>query len=115
LGGNSIQSLEILSEYSEKEREMQVNRRALLKPYIALAFMWSALIAVTTTIVALTTTMMTGMMGTDVAANTKIAMSDELNMFSVGIIIQCWLSGFFIGKSMKATLELASRTRRYWH
>lgn len=98
IGGNSIQSLEILSEYSEKEREMQVNRRALLKPYIALAFMWSALIAVTTTIVALTTTMMTGMMGTDVAANTKIAMSDELNMFSVGIIIQCWLSGFFIGK-----------------
>jgi flagellar protein FlaJ len=98
IGGNSIQSLEILSEYSEKEREMQVNRRALLKPYIALAFMWSALIAVTTTIVALTTTMMTGMIGADVAANAKIAMSDELNMFSVGIIIQCWLSGFFIGK-----------------
>jgi Archaeal flagella assembly protein J len=98
IGGNSIQSLEILSEYSEKEREMQVNRRALLKPYIVLAFMWSALIAVTTTIVALTTTMMSGMMGADIAANAKIAMSDQLNMFSVGIIIQCWLSGFFIGK-----------------
>jgi hypothetical protein len=60
--------------------------------------MWSALIAVTTVIVALTTTMMTGMMGSDIGANAKIAMSDELNMFSVGIIIQCWLSGFFIGK-----------------
>jgi archaeal flagellar protein FlaJ len=98
IGGNSIQSLEILSEYSEKEREMQVNRRALLKPYIVLAFMWSALIAVTTTIVALTTTMMSGMMGSDIVANAKIAMSGELNMFSVGIILQCWLSGFFIGK-----------------
>jgi hypothetical protein len=63
-----------------------------------LAFMWSSLIAVTTTIVALTTTMMSGMMGADIAANAKIAMSGQLNMFAVGIIIQCWLSGFFIGK-----------------
>ena len=32
IGGNSIQSLEILSEYSEKEREIQVNRRASSNP-----------------------------------------------------------------------------------
>jgi len=98
VGGNSIQSLEILSEYSEKEREMQVNRRALLKPYIMLAFMWSALIAVTTTIVALTTSMMTGVVSTDVSSVAQIAMQGQLNVFSVGIIIQCWISGFFIGK-----------------
>jgi flagellar protein FlaJ len=98
IGGNSIQSLEILSEYSEKEREMQVNRRALLKPYIILAFMWSALIAVTTTIVALTTSMMTGVVSTDISSVAQIAMQGQLNVFSVGIIIQCWISGFFIGK-----------------
>ena len=98
IGGNSIQSLEILSEYSEKEREMQVSRRALLKPYILLAFMWSALIAVTTTIVALTTTMMTGVVSSDLAAAATMAMQDQLKVFSVGIIIQCWISGFFIGK-----------------
>jgi flagellar protein FlaJ len=98
IGGNSIQSLEILSEYSEKEREMQVNRRALLKPYILLAFMWSALIAVTTTIVALTTSMMTGVVSTDISSVAQIAMQGQLNVFSVGIIIQCWISGFFIGK-----------------
>ena len=98
VGGNSIQSLEILSEYSEKEREMQVNRSALLKPYILLAFMWSALIAVTTTIVALTTSMMTGVVSTDVSSVAQIAMQGQLNVFSVGIIIQCWISGFFIGK-----------------
>ncbi len=74
IGGNSIQSLEILSEYSEKEREIQINRRTLLKPYIILAFMWSALIAVTTTIVALTTTMMTGMVSTDISAMATMAM-----------------------------------------
>ncbi len=98
IGGNSIQSLEILSEYSEKERELQVNRRTMLKPYILLAFMWSALIAVTTTIVALTTTMMTGMVNTDLSSVATMAMQGQLKVFSVGIIIQCWISGFFIGK-----------------
>ncbi|MCW4024038.1 MAG: type II secretion system F family protein [Candidatus Bathyarchaeota archaeon] len=98
IGGNSIQSLEILSEYSEKERELQVNRRALLKPYILLAFMWSVLIAVTTTIVALTTNMMTAMVSEDLTSVANIVMQDQLKIFSVGIIIQCWISGFFIGK-----------------
>jgi flagellar protein FlaJ len=98
IGGNSIQSLEILSDYSEKEREMQVSRRTLLKPYILLAFMWSALIAITTTIVALTTTMMTGVVSADLASAATMAMQGQLQVFSVGIIIQCWISGFFIGK-----------------
>jgi len=98
IGGNSTQSLEILSEYSEKERELQINRRALLKPYIVLAFIWSILIAVTTTIVALTTYMMTKVVSTSLSTVAFIAMQDQIRMFSVGIILQCWISGFFIGK-----------------
>jgi flagellar protein FlaJ len=98
IGGNSIQSLEILSEYSEKERELQINRRELLKPYILLAIVWSALIAVTTTIVSLTTGMMTAVVSTSLSSVASMAISDQLATFSVGIIIQCWISGFFIGK-----------------
>jgi flagellar protein FlaJ len=98
IGGNSIQSLEILSEYSEKERELQVNRRELLKPYILLAFIWSVLIAVTTTIVALTTGMMSSIVSQDLSSVASMAMEGQLKTFSVGIIIQCWISGFFIGK-----------------
>jgi flagellar protein FlaJ len=98
IGGNSTQSLEILSEYSEKERELQINRRALLKPYIVLAFVWSILIAVTTTIVALTTYMMTTVVSESFSAVAFMAMQDQFRMFSVGIILQCWISGFFIGK-----------------
>jgi flagellar protein FlaJ len=98
IGGNSTQSLEILSEYSEKERELQINRRALLKPYIILAFIWSILIAVTTTIVALTTYMMTQVVSTSLSTVAFMAMQDQIRMFSVGIILQCWISGFFIGK-----------------
>jgi len=110
IGGNSIQSLEILSEYSEKERELQVNRRALLKPYILLAFMWSALIAVTTTIVALTTSMMTGIVNTDLSFAATMAMQDQLKVFSVGIIIQCWISGFFIGKISEGNFGAGFKT-----
>ena len=98
IGGNSIQSLEILSEYSEKERELQINRRELLKPYMLLALMWSVLIAVTTTIVAFNSNMITGVVSTSVLASTTSVMQSQLGMFSVGIIIQCWISGFFIGK-----------------
>jgi flagellar protein FlaJ len=98
IGGNSTLSLEILSEYSEKERELQINRRALLKPYIVLAFIWSVLIAVTTTIVSLTTYMMTTVVSTSLSSVAFLAMQDQMRMFSVGIILQCWISGFFIGK-----------------
>jgi archaeal flagellar protein FlaJ len=104
IGGNSTQSLEILAEYSEKERELQINRRALLKPYILLAFIWSALIAVTTTIVALTTYMMTSVMSNSLSSSAFILMQDQMRMFSVGIILQCWISGFFIGKISEGNL-----------
>ncbi len=98
IGGNSTQSLEILAEYSEKERELQINRRALLKPYIMLAFVWSVLIAVTTTIVALTTYMMTTVISESISSSAYLLMQEQMSMFSVGIILQCWISGFFIGK-----------------
>jgi flagellar protein FlaJ len=98
IGGNSTQALEILSEYSEKEREFQVNRRALLRPYVVLAFVWSVLIAATTTIVAMTTYLMSNIVSSSLTVVTAFAIQDQIRMFSVGIIIQCWLSGFFIGK-----------------
>ncbi|MFB3890225.1 MAG: type II secretion system F family protein [Candidatus Bathyarchaeia archaeon] len=104
IGGNSTQSLEILSEYSEKERELQINRRAMLKPYILLAFIWSALIAVTTTIVALTTYMMTTVVSDSLSSVAFMAMQGQMRMFSVGIILQCWISGFFIGKISEGNL-----------
>jgi flagellar protein FlaJ len=98
IGGNSTQALEILSEYSEKEREVQINRRALLRPYVILAFVWSVLIAVTTTIVALTTYMMSTIVSSSLAPVTVQAMQNQMKVFSTGIILQCWISGFFIGK-----------------
>jgi type II secretory pathway component PulF len=104
IGGNSSQALEILSEYSEKEREVQTSKRALLKPYILLAFIWSILIAVTTTIVALTTSLMTTVVSTSLSPVTVLAMQGQIDVFSIGIIFQCWISGFFIGKISEGNL-----------
>jgi flagellar protein FlaJ len=104
VGGNSIQSLEILSEYSEKERELQINRREMLKPYVLLALMWSVLIAVTTVIVAFTANLISGVMSSSTLASTTPVMQSQLGTFSVGIIIQCWVSGFFIGKISEGNL-----------
>lgn len=107
IGGNSTESLEILSEYSEKEREVQINRRATLKPYILLAVVWSVLISVTTNIVSMTTMMMTKVASMDTSAvlsSSAIAMQKQMTIFSVGIILQCWISGFFIGKISEGNL-----------
>jgi flagellar protein FlaJ len=104
IGGDSKQSLEILSEYSEKERELQINRRELLKPYVLLAFIWSILIAVTTIIVSITTQMMSTVDATSLSSSALLVMNSQLKMFSVGIILQCWISGFFIGKISEGNL-----------
>jgi flagellar protein FlaJ len=109
IGGDSTQSLEILSEYSEKERELQINRRALLKPYVLLAFIWSVLIAVTTIIVSLTTQMMSTVVTTSISSSILLVMNSQLKMFSVGIILQCWISGFFIGKISEGNLGAGFR------
>ena len=98
IGGNCTQALEILSEYSEKERELQINRRAMLKPYVLLAFIWSALIAVTTTMVSLTTSLMSTVVNTNLSVAAAGTMQSQVGLYSVGIILQCWISGFFIGK-----------------
>jgi hypothetical protein len=42
--------------------------------------------------------MMTTIVSSDLSAVASIAMQDQLRTFSVGIILQCWISGFFIGK-----------------
>jgi hypothetical protein len=53
---------------------------------------------VTTTIVSLTTFMMTKVASDSISSVAYLGMQDQMRMFSVGIIFQCWISGFFIGK-----------------
>ena len=98
VGGGPPRALEILSEYSEKEREVQVNKRALLRPYIILAFVWSILIALTTTIVTMTMYILTQLATPSLSTIMASSLQNQIEVFSLGIILQCWISGFFIGK-----------------
>jgi len=98
IGGGSGETLEILTEYSEKQKDVETNKKSLLKPYVILAFIWSILIALTTTMVAMTVFALTQI---SLPGSTPLPMNlmqGQINLFSVGIIFQCWLSGFFVGK-----------------
>jgi flagellar protein FlaJ len=103
VGGGSSNALEILTEYSEKNREIEMNKRSMLKPYIILAFIWSILIALTTTIVALTIFVLAQISLPGMSKASFDVMQQQIILFSIGIIFQCWLSGFFIGKINEGT------------
>ncbi|MFB0567627.1 MAG: type II secretion system F family protein, partial [Candidatus Bathyarchaeia archaeon] len=103
VGGGSANALEILAEYSEKNKDIEVNKQSLLKPYIILAFIWSILIALTTTIVALTIYVLAQISLPGMAQASFDVMQQQITLFSIGIIFQCWMSGFFIGKINEGT------------
>jgi flagellar protein FlaJ len=98
VGGGAVRSLELLSEYCEKEFEVQENKRALLKPYVILAFVWSVLIALTTTIVTMTMYILTQFATPSLYEIMSTELTNQIGLFSLGIVFQCWVSGFFIGK-----------------
>ncbi len=103
VGGGSSTALEILTEYSEKQKDIDSNKRSLLRPYVILAFIWSVLIALTTTMVAMTVYALTQISLPGTSALPLGVMRDQINLFSTGIILQCWLSGFFVGKVNEGT------------
>jgi flagellar protein FlaJ len=103
VGGGPANALEILAEYSEKNREIEMNKRSMLKPYIILAFIWSILIALTTTIVALTIFVLAQISLPGMTKASFDVMQQQISLFSIGIVLQCWMSGFFIGKINEGT------------
>jgi flagellar protein FlaJ len=103
IGGGSAIALETLTEYSEKQKDVDSNKRSLLRPYAILAFIWSVLIALTTTMVAMTVFAVTQMSLPGTTAVPFKLMEDQINLFSIGIVFQCWLSGFFVGKVNEGT------------
>lgn len=104
-GGGSANALEILSDYSEKNKEIEANKRATLKPYVLLAFVWSILIAMTTSIVAITINVLTQVTAPGASPTMVSSMQQQVMILSTGIIFQCWMSGFFIGKISEGTFS----------
>ncbi|MEM3626648.1 MAG: type II secretion system F family protein [Candidatus Bathyarchaeia archaeon] len=103
IGGASAAALEILTDYSEKQKDVELNKKSLLRPYVILAFIWSILIALTTTMVTMTVYALTQMTLLGAATTPLATVQSQINLFSTGIILQCWLSGFFVGKVNEGT------------
>ncbi len=104
IGGGSATALEILTDYSEKQKDVETNKKSLLRPYVILAFIWSVLIALTTTMVAMAVYALTNISLPGATATVPLGvMQLQVNLFSIGIILQCWLSGFFVGKVNEGT------------
>jgi flagellar protein FlaJ len=103
IGGGSAAALEILTDYSEKQKDVEANKKSLLRPYVILAFIWSILIALTTTMVAMTVYALTQISLPGSSAMPLGVMQAQINLFSTGIILQCWVSGFFVGKVNEGT------------
>jgi flagellar protein FlaJ len=95
VGGGSPTALEILSEYSERDRDIEKEKRAMLKPYILLSFVWSILMAITTISMI---SVLTSMSFPGMAETPFLTIQSQVDIFSIGIIFQGWLSGFFMGK-----------------
>jgi flagellar protein FlaJ len=103
IGGGSSTALETLTEYSERQKDIDTNKKSLLRPYVVLAFIWSVLIALTTTMVASTVYALTQISMPGTTPLPLRLMQDQINLFSIGIILECWLSGFFVGKINEGT------------
>ena len=95
VGGGPYEALDTLASYSEKIRDIEKNKREMLKPYIILPFIWTVLMALTFTF---TFYVITHLPVMNMGGFLPSAIESQLTAFSCAIIFQSWLSGFFIGK-----------------
>ena len=100
VGGGSSEALELLAGYSEKVRDIEKNKRDMLKPYVLLPFIWSALMSLTFTFTFYVITQIPASFGPQ---QPFASMGAQIGIFSSALILQCWLSGFFIGKVIQGT------------
>ncbi|HKX80828.1 MAG TPA: type II secretion system F family protein [Nitrososphaera sp.] len=104
-GGGYTTSLEILAQSSESSYNTEQEKNSMLKPYVFIAFMVTALTSLTTLMIAQTFTdvnegIFTGPEG---GAQAPVVAADQgpltsNQMFAIGIAAQSWMTGFLVGK-----------------
>lgn len=95
VGGGSPEALDLLAAYSEKIRDIEKNKREMLRPYVVLPFIWTILMALTFTFTFYVVTHLPIM---HVSGPALPMIESQLALFSSAIVFHSWLSGFFIGK-----------------
>ncbi len=95
VGGGSAEALELLAGYSERIRDIEKNKRDMLRPYVVLPFIWTALMALTFSFTFYVITQLP----TSFAGRSEFPLvKGQMALFSSAIIFHSWVSGFFIGK-----------------
>jgi len=103
VGGGSTTALEILTEYSETNRNIEKTKRNMLRPYILLSFIWSILLAFTMTTLTIIMNALSQMSIAGVTQKIVTAIQPTTGLLAAGVVFQCWLSGFFMGKVSDGT------------
>lgn len=101
-GGGYTTSLEILAQSSESLYNTEMEKQSMLKPYFIIAFMVTALSAVTTLMVAQTfvgiTEGITGAVPGIAPPPVEEGLLTSTQLFAIGITAQSWMTGFLVGK-----------------
>ena len=104
-GGGYTTSLEILAQSSESSYNIEREKESMLKPYFIIAFMVTALSALTTLMVSQTFVEISkgvlagpGTQPSQPAADTDPNALSSTQLFAIGITAQSWMTGFLVGK-----------------
>jgi flagellar protein FlaJ len=92
-GGGHAASLDILARSSEAGANIEKEKASMLKPYVMIAFMVTALMSFTTLMVSQTFT--------EVSQNIlpgAAPPAQDSGVFAIGISAQSWMTGFLMGK-----------------
>ena len=104
-GGGNVNTLDSLSNTSEKMHTVGLHKRNMLKPYIIVGFMIMAVTAFTTLLVISSFEQIEQQKN---PAETSTNMNREktnslMELVSISVLIQSWLAGLFIGKITSGT------------
>ena len=97
-GGGYTTSLDILAKSSEAVYNIENEKKSMLKPYFYIAFMVTAMMSITTLMVAQTFEEVSQTILPGAESSALQDQQDSTKLFAIGIIAQSWLTGFLIGK-----------------
>lgn len=104
-GGGHAEALDTLAESSEKMYNVEKEKRSMLKPYVMIAFIITAITGFTTLVVIDSFSGMAEIVSTGQSGSTGMLATTTgiRDLFAASIVFQAYLVGLFIGKITSGT------------
>ncbi|MCV0411577.1 type II secretion system F family protein [Nitrosarchaeum sp.] len=99
-GGGNVATLDTLAGVSEKIRNIEKEKREMLKPYVLVGFMLIGITGFTTLLVIDSLTGLSTNLEVDEVKQNQLQLEsdDRFQLLGIAILVQSWLSGLFLGK-----------------